>query len=115
MTNGGVSTSSQIDDTIGQEKLWRYHFQDWQDSGLSQRAYCRKNNLSEYRFSRWKRRLANDETCCRFVPVPKPAQHLRSIKRGVLRVHCPNGFRIDVEDDFDPGLLKNLLTVLAEV
>jgi len=115
MTDGGVSVSSQERRVIGRQTYWRHHIQAWQVSGLSQRAYCHKNDLSEYRFSKWKSRLAKDTTSCRFIRVPSPTHLPVPIKRSVLHVYSPNGFRVEINEDFDSGLLKKILTVLAEV
>jgi hypothetical protein len=115
MTAGGVSISSQTGEAGGQKKFWRHHIQTWQGSGLSQRAYCQKNNLKEYRFSHWKRRLVMDDGSGRFVRLPVPSHLPVPINRGVLHIFSPNGFRVDVEEGFDPDLLKKLLAVLGEV
>ena len=116
MTDGGVSVSSRIGEFSDHQEFWRLHIQAWQDSGLSQRAYCKKKNLSEYRFSKWKSRLAkNDNVASRFVRVPLTTGLPVPIKAGVLHVHCPNGFRVDINEEFDSELLKKLLTVLGEV
>jgi hypothetical protein len=115
MTDVGVSVSSQTGETSSQKKFWQHHIQAWQDSGLSQRAYCQKNNIKEYRFSHWKSRLAKNSVSGCFVRVPMPTHLPVPIKRSALHVYSPNGFRVDVEEDFDPGLLKRLLAVLGEV
>ena len=115
MTDGGVSVSSQIGDPCGHKEFWRLHIQLWQESGLSQRAYCQKNNFSEYRFSKWKSRLVNDNDAARFVRVPLTAHLPVLIKAGVLHVYAPNGFRVDINEEFDCELLKKLLTVLGQV
>lgn len=115
MTDDGVSISPQTVEPGGQKKFWRHHIQAWQGSGLSQRAYCQSNNLKEDRFSHWKRRLSKDNGATRFVPVPLPTRLPVPIKHSVFRVWAPNGFRVDVEEGFDPELLKKLLAVLGEV
>jgi hypothetical protein len=115
MTDSGVSVLSQSGGPSGQKKFWQHHLQAWQDSGMSQRAYCQKNDLSEYRFSKWKRRLVKDNDVSRFVRVPLPTHLPVPIKRGMLHVYAPNGFRIDINEEFDSGLLKKLLIVLGEV
>lgn len=112
---GRDSVSSQIGEPVGHQKFWQHHIQAWRKSGLSQRAYCRKNDLSEYRFSKWKNRLDKDNVTGCFVRVPLPIQLSVPIKHDVLHVYAPNGFRIDIENDFDSQLLKKLLTVLGEV
>ncbi len=110
-----VLVASPIGESSGQKKFWKHHIEAWRGSGLSQRAYCRKNNLKEYRFSHWKSRLAKADVAARFVRVPLAAHLPVPIKRGLLHLHCPNGFRVDIGDDFDPSVLKKLLAVLGEV
>ena len=102
---GSVSVSSQIGESSDHEKFWQHHIQTWRTSGLSQRAYCQKNDLSEYRFSKWKSRLVNGNVDSRFVRVPLPAHLPVPIKRGVLHVYAPNGFRVDINEEFDSELL----------
>jgi hypothetical protein len=109
MTDGGGVVSSKAGEHASQQKFWRHHIQAWQTSGLSQRAYCKKNDLKEYRFSKWKNRLVKDNDS-HFVRVPVPVTIKRSMK-----VFSPNGFRVDIEEGFDPILLKKLLSVLGEV
>lgn len=112
---GSVSVPSQIGESNDHEKFWQHQIQTWRKSGLSQRAYCQKNNISEYRFSKWKSRLVKDKVDSRFVPVPLPAHLPDSIKRGVLHIYAPNGFRVDINEEFDSELLKKTLAVLGEV
>lgn len=111
MTDGGVSVSYKTGEPASPQKFWRHHIQAWQASGLSQRAYCKKNDLKEYRFSKWKNRLIKDDAS-HFVRVPFPVP--APIKRGI-QVFSPNGFRVDIQEGFDPIVLKKLLSVLGEV
>ncbi|MDA8139376.1 MAG: hypothetical protein M0036_12050 [Desulfobacteraceae bacterium] len=70
MTDGAVLVSARIGKPNSGQEFWRHHIAAWRDSGLSQRAYCQKNNLKEYRFSHWKGRLAKTDVVGRFVRVP---------------------------------------------
>jgi hypothetical protein len=36
---------------------WSEHIENWQASSISQAEYCRRNNLQQYKFSYWKRKL----------------------------------------------------------
>jgi len=112
---GSASVSSQIGESNDHEKYWQHQIRTWRTSGLSQRAYCQKNGLSEYRFSKWKRRLVKDNIDSHFVRVSLPAHLPDPIKRCVLHVYAPNGFRVDISEEFDSELLKKILAVLGEV
>ena len=37
---------------------WQAHIESWQQSDLSQTAYCKHHQLKPHRFSYWKRKLA---------------------------------------------------------
>lgn len=115
MPDNDVAIASQETKFKDRQTYWKHQIQAWKDSGLSQRAYCQQNNLKEYRFSKWKNRLGKNKVSNRFVRVPFPTPVPVTVKRSVLQVYSPSGFRIDVNEDFDAGLLKRLLTVLAEV
>jgi len=115
MTDADVSIPLPEPRVTDRKAHWRHHIQAWQGSGLSQRAYCRENNLKEYRFSKWKNRLVKDNAAGRFVRVPLSVNLPVPVKRGMLQVYCPSGFRVEINEGFDPILLKKLLCVLAEV
>jgi hypothetical protein len=110
-----VSVASPVGESSGQKKFWKHHIEAWRVSGLSQRAYCQKNNLKDHRFSHWKSRLAKADAGVSFVRVPLVSRLPVPIQRRLLHLHCPNGFRVDISDDFDPSVLKKLLAVLGEV
>ena len=39
------------------ESFWQNHMTQWQESGLSQHAYCQEHNLVLNTFGNWKRKL----------------------------------------------------------
>jgi transposase-like protein len=41
------------------ERFWRRMLRQWQRSGLSIRAFCRKHNLAEPSFYAWRRTFAD--------------------------------------------------------
>ena len=43
------------------QAYWQGHMERWQQSGQSQKAYCREHNLSYFRFQYWRRNLREDE------------------------------------------------------
>lgn len=116
MEDGSISVSSQKPSPKDRKKYWHHHITAWRHSGLSQRAYCQKNNLKEDRFSHWKSRFTKENQAAgNFIRVPVPANLPVPVKPNVLHLYCPNGFRVDVEEGFSPGLLKRLLILLGEV
>lgn len=56
------------------QKQWQYHIDTWQSSGLSQKAYCHKAEISLARFGYWRRKLrplpGQDAESCLSALVP---------------------------------------------
>jgi len=103
----------------GKEQFWRRVIRQWQKSGLSVRAFCRQQRLSEPSFYGWRRTLAERETeGPRFVPVcvveeaprPRPPE----IPWGSLELVLAGQRRLRVGPGFDAVTLQRLLAVLEE-
>jgi transposase-like protein len=110
----------------------------WQGSGLSIRAFCRKHNLAEPSFYAWRRTLAErDPAAHPALAEPDPAhqaqrQRTPSDRRehaqipplfvplrvaasaSVLEVVLSQGRVVRVPAGFDPATLRQLLAVLEE-
>jgi hypothetical protein len=99
-----------------QEKreIWRRHIESWQSSGVSQKEYCRQHELKYSRFVYWKQK---------YIPSEKPAvssaivelpffSQVSGIGGSSLRVVVSSGYRIEVERDFDPVALGQLIDLL---
>ena len=77
-------------------------------SGLAQRAFAQRHDLSLSTFSRWLR-LARSPGAADFVRVTLP-----TIPAGAdFELDFPNGRRLRVPASFDPAALRALLEVLA--
>lgn len=103
------------------EKLrcsWKERIGDWQESGLSQSEYCRRHNLKFHQFVYWRRKYApapvsTDQT--EIVELPfglRAASGLSTEARSSIRLALGNGYRIEVERDFDPIALRQLIHLL---
>ena len=68
---------------------WQQHFKDWQQSGLSQRDYCKQHNLTFSSFGYWRSRLkANSTADSKLIPV--------SVSRPTsINIYLPSGIRIE--------------------
>lgn len=69
--------------------FWQNHIQAWQDSGLSQPAYCKEHDLKFGNFSYWRTRLKKIRTKSKLLPVKLEAPVNATIS-------LPGGIRIDV-------------------
>lgn len=80
---------------------WQQHIDVWQRSGLTQKAYCERENLSLAQFGYWRRRLAG-KSPKRFI-----ALEARPIS-SMVRIHLRGGVLIEAPID-------SLATVLSIV
>jgi len=91
----------------------------WRKSGLSVRAFCIEQELSEPSFYAWRRTLAQREaTAVQFVPVTvTPAPRSASVgdgSAGELEVVLDAGRRLRIGPGFDGPTLARLLALLEE-
>jgi transposase-like protein len=95
------------------EEEWRRRLRDWQRSGLSVAAFCRRYGLAEKHLYRWRRILAErDAEQTAFVPVRLLTEN--SSQDSILEVLLASGRRLRVRSGFDAATLRQLLAVLEE-
>ncbi len=112
------------------ERYWRSVIERQQASGLSVAEFCRRNDVADALFYRWRRKLAElderegpsqeaqengrgsrPEAVAQFVPIeisPPPAAEGFEIVR-------PDGLRILVPARFEADALRELLLAIREV
>ncbi len=99
-------------DSKQRRKFWENHIEKWKISSLSQRAYCKKNDLILHRFYDWKRRIMPvDKTRVTFLPVALNGSATR--KHPSVRIHTPNGFTIEVDDQNGSIEINKLVAMVA--
>ncbi len=93
-------------------KFWETHIEQWQVSGLSQRAYCKRNDLILHRFYDWRRRIIPDHKAgVSFLPVALTDSSKR--EQPSIHIHTPNGFTIEVEDQNGSIDINRLVALVA--
>jgi transposase len=112
-----MSTNKQR--RASKERFWRTKVRQWRGSGLSVRAYCEEQGLSEPSFYTWRRTLADrDAAAVRFVPVqvtPEPTPTTTTAgSAGALELVLGGGRRLRVGPGFDGPTLTRLLALLEE-
>jgi len=98
-------------------QFWRYHINGWSMSGITQTAYCLKNNLKSNRLTYWKNKFKRQNLPVEFVQVPqgKIADEPSIKAKEVLRLNIDSGFQIEIPDDFSQNTLTQVLEVLRGV
>lgn len=92
-------------DNTKQER-WTRIVNDYQQSGLTLRAFCKEHELSYYQLQYWRKRFKKQPACSdrtAFMPL--------KVKRNTLStISIWHGeFRIELTADFDPDILQRLL------
>lgn len=102
-------------------RYWKEQIESWQASGLSQSEFCRRNNLKTHRFFYWRKRLTRpvSPVCPQgFVELPfgmRAARLMPALSKPIrLDVACKN-YRIELERDFDPIALRQLIHLLDQI
>lgn len=103
---------------IERRKYWTAQVERWRESGLTQREYCKKEDLSIERFGAWKRRLdhedKNESRGLVAVP-PKIVSAALFTARTVLGLVVAERYRVEIPDAFSPSTLEAVLQVLSRL
>ena len=96
-------------------QLWSDRIKSWQQSGLSQRAYCEQQQLVLGTFVYWRSRLRKQVSS---IPADKPSFLPIAIKRqddASLTLLINGRHHLEIRPDFDPGFLTRVIQVVQEV
>jgi hypothetical protein len=93
---------------------WKQHIDSWQQTGLTQAEYCRRNDLKHHQMVYWKKRFLNTETDASFVPIK--LEDLLDIStqpdRASLSLVINDQFKIEISAGFDALLLRQVIVAL---
>ena len=105
----------------------RKHVKQWQNSGLTQIAYCNKHNIRPHVFSYYKKKFSLTSTPVdsleapgRFVPVHLLAAHSfeevhQSAVTHSLTLRHSNGFSLEFHPGTELAYLKSLLELMSAI
>ena len=102
------------------EQFWRQTLARQRASGLSIRAFCEREGLSEASYYQWRRELVRRDRFPRparqrqraFVPVRIIPDADRRHARGLIEIVLGGGRRIRVSEGFAPQTLAEVVAVL---
>jgi hypothetical protein len=85
-------------------EFWRSHLEGWQQSGLTQVAYCARHGLSIKSLHRWRRKEREATQTVKLPLTLIPANVSAPATIGGVRLHSPGGWRIDLPAGGTPWL-----------
>jgi hypothetical protein len=84
----------------------------WKQSGLSQKAYCRQNNIRYYVFHYWYKRYRDQQSTAKedtFVPLNVKPSAL-ALSNSAIEILMPDGKRILFHQPVSSDYLKALIS-----
>ncbi|MBN2038787.1 MAG: hypothetical protein JW864_02025 [Spirochaetes bacterium] len=89
---------------------WQKHFENWQDSGLSQKNYCESNAASYWNFKTWyaKLRPVSGNGQNKFIKVKSWKND--TVYAGKIEIIFPDNIRIIVEDSISESSLRKIFS-----
>jgi len=104
---------------LEKRRFWKEHIDSWQLSGLSQSEYCRRSDLKFDRFVYWRKKFippaASETSSIVEIPFSVGYSAAVSLRLSPLRLAVGDAFRIEVERDFDPVALRQLIHTLGRL
>jgi hypothetical protein len=108
-----MATTPEQLDSNQRRQFWENQIETWQESGLSQAEYCRRNNLRPNRMVYWRKRIVHScDTGVSFIPLKIIPNGLVQPIRPDFSVTTPNGFKIDIGNGFNPGIFKQIIAAI---
>jgi len=91
--------------------FWAEQIQRCEESGLSQKTFCRVNGLARSTFQHWKRKLRRQKEVVSSHIVAVPVDSIPHAPRP-LRLHVRGGYLLEVEPGFCRQTLREILEVV---
>jgi hypothetical protein len=97
-------------------QFWRKHLKGWSQTGLTQNAYCRDNNLRPNQFTYWKNKFKKNNLPVEFVQVKShPFEKVINCHYpNILRLNIKSGFQVEIPDGFSQTTLEQVLQVVGQ-
>lgn len=98
-----------------ERQRWLERINAWQDSGLTQKAFCQAHQLGYATFRRW-RGIFKAEAAKTAGPTRESVRFLPVIVQETIptpvTIHLQDDLRIEVAPGFNPQLLQQVIEVL---
>ena len=94
------------------QEYWANHVKSFHKSGLTQRDYCRQNNISYWSFNLWKRKIETSG-CTGFHQVPAEIIQVEPPSDKNIEITIHDHLRISIPHDFPERTLRRILKILG--
>jgi len=111
--------NTQVRTEQNKQACWQEHIQCWEQSGLSQEAYCKAQALALSTFGYWRRKINHrSKDRPKFYPLavmPSPEKQTKSPCGGLQLIIGEKRFLIEIGNDFSEQTLKRLISTLEQL
>ena len=91
---------------------WLERIRAWEESGLTQKAFCEQRHLGLASLQRWRRLFKSEENSSDPAPVALLPVRVKEKGPSHLTVVVSNDLRIEIPAGFDPHALRQIIEVL---
>ena len=91
---------------------WRERIRAWEQSGLTQKAFCEQHHLGLASLQRWRRLFKTKEAAHNARPVALLPVRVKERNSANLTVVVNDELRIEIPAGFDPNTLKQVIEVV---
>ena len=100
------------------EEFWRLALREHQRSGLTIRAFCQRERISEPAFYAWRKRIENRKANNGAGPASElgtllPVKIVDSADNDLLDIITPGGFTVRCAHAVEPARLAALISVIV--
>ncbi len=95
------------------KQYWQKHINRYSKTSMSQKEYCRQNDIGYWSFNNWKRRLSEKTNDNDLVEIP--AKKIRKISKAAssIELEINSSIKVIILPGFDSELLRNIISVLV--
>jgi len=94
------------------QEFWKQHVETWQDSGLSQQAYCRRHRLPKGTLGYWSSKLKKEEkAACAIVEIGR-AEIKEPKVPSAIELVIKGRYLLRLWPGMDMDHMRNVLAVL---
>ena len=105
---------SRAEELEQKRSYWKQQIEQWQQTGLTQAEYCRRNNLKHHQLVYWKKRYLKTQSDVSFAAIQ--LEDLLDIHapadQASLTVVIDSPLKVEVTEGFDPQLLRQVIIAL---
>ena len=98
-------------------EFWRLVVEEFENSEKSIKEQCQENDIALGQYYHWRKKLRESELddVGAFIEINKPEDPLINTKASSIILEYGQGFKLKLEEDFNPRTLNSVLKVLMSL